>query len=220
MFLGHVSRLGLMENYSKGILQSAKGIHERWWRRASLYEAGVQSGRTIEGRWSVKERLEHGAWRLHPDVDGLIWSRYGTAEVDIFASETSTHCPLCHSRVERTSARPQEALAQAWSACPLCGSPPTPLIRMTLDTEQQGGHKLSGEPVVSTASAGSHGASQGDQTFSLSWTYMAADSGSFPAMCIGSRDSHPVIRTVLTTRAPSTSSLYANLWHMNSSSSK
>lgn len=35
-----------------------------------------------------------GDWRLHPEVIEMIWSRYGRVGMDVFALETSTHCPL------------------------------------------------------------------------------------------------------------------------------
>nr|WPK86714.1 NLRC3-like protein 49 [Sebastes schlegelii] len=83
-----------------------------------------------------------GDWRLHPEVVGVIWSRYGRAEVDVFASEASAHCPLWYSLRERTSPLGQDALAHTWPACLLYAFPPIPLIRVTLDRVQVGGHKL------------------------------------------------------------------------------
>ncbi len=35
-----------------------------------------------------------GEWRLHPQVVQLIWSLFGAAQVDLFASPDSTHCQL------------------------------------------------------------------------------------------------------------------------------
>ena len=35
-----------------------------------------------------------GEWRLHPEVVLKIWNVFGRAEVDLFATEESTHCPL------------------------------------------------------------------------------------------------------------------------------
>ncbi|XP_074506781.1 uncharacterized protein LOC141776850 [Sebastes fasciatus] len=83
-----------------------------------------------------------GEWRLHPEVVGVIWSRYGRAEVNVFASEASAHCPLWYSLRERTSPLGQDALAHTWPACLLYAFPPIPLIRVTLDRVQVGGHKL------------------------------------------------------------------------------
>ncbi len=33
-----------------------------------------------------------GVWRLHPEMIRLIWSRFGEAQVDLFASHESSHC--------------------------------------------------------------------------------------------------------------------------------
>ncbi len=35
-----------------------------------------------------------GEWRLHPETIWLIWSRFGEAQVDLFASPESSHCQL------------------------------------------------------------------------------------------------------------------------------
>ncbi|XP_030293378.1 uncharacterized protein LOC115593839 [Sparus aurata] len=83
-----------------------------------------------------------GDWRLHPEVVEMIWSRYGRAEVDVFASETSTHCPLWYSLMEGTSPLGQDALAHAWPAHLLYAFPPIPLIRATLESVQRNDHRL------------------------------------------------------------------------------
>ena len=75
---------------------------------------------------SVADVLSHqgppqGNWRLHPEVVEMIWRRYGRAEVDVFASETSTHCPPWYSLMEGTSPLGQDAfgscLASRRSIC-------------------------------------------------------------------------------------------------------
>ena len=83
-----------------------------------------------------------GNWRLHPEIVEMISSQYGRAEVDVFASETSTHCPLLYSLMEGTSPLGQDALAHAWPALLLYAFPPIPLIRVTLERVQQNGHRL------------------------------------------------------------------------------
>ncbi len=39
-------------------------------------------------------------WRLHPDTNRLIWSRFGEAQVELFASHESSHCQLYFSLTE------------------------------------------------------------------------------------------------------------------------
>lgn len=41
-----------------------------------------------------------GEWRLHPNAVQLIWSRFGKAQVDLFASQEFSHCPLWYSLTE------------------------------------------------------------------------------------------------------------------------
>ncbi len=35
-----------------------------------------------------------GEWRLHPEMNRLIWSRFGEAQVNLFSSHKSSHCQL------------------------------------------------------------------------------------------------------------------------------
>ncbi len=35
-----------------------------------------------------------GEWRIHPEMNRLIWSRFGEAQVNLFASHKSSHCQL------------------------------------------------------------------------------------------------------------------------------
>ncbi|XP_073732565.1 uncharacterized protein [Misgurnus anguillicaudatus] len=72
-----------------------------------------------------------GEWRLHPAVVQTIWEHYGRAEVDLFASQDSTHCPLWFSLSE-PSPLGQDALAHAWPRRRLYAFPPLPLILPTL----------------------------------------------------------------------------------------
>ena len=80
-------------------------------------------------------------WRLHPEVVEAIWSKYGTAEVDLFASETTTHCPLWFSLSEM-SPMGQDALAHPWPHQLLYAFLTFPLIGLTLHRVQKGNHRL------------------------------------------------------------------------------
>jgi len=42
----------------------------------------------------------HGEWRLHPNAVQLIWSQFGKAQVDLFASQEFSHYPLWYSLPE------------------------------------------------------------------------------------------------------------------------
>ncbi|KAI2654619.1 ORF V: Enzymatic polyprotein [Labeo rohita] len=41
-----------------------------------------------------------GEWQLHPQTVQLIWSRFGEAQIDLFASPESSHCQLYYSLSE------------------------------------------------------------------------------------------------------------------------
>ncbi|XP_034001039.1 uncharacterized protein LOC117494304 [Trematomus bernacchii] len=83
-----------------------------------------------------------GEWRLHPEVVASIWGLFGRAEVDLFASKMSTHCPLWFSLMEKTSPLGQDALAHSWPGCLLYAYPPLPLILPTLLRVLHQGHRL------------------------------------------------------------------------------
>ncbi|XP_028302770.1 LOW QUALITY PROTEIN: uncharacterized protein LOC114463422 [Gouania willdenowi] len=83
-----------------------------------------------------------GEWYLHPEVTNIIWSIFGRAEVDLFASEQSTHCPLWFSLAETTSPLGQDALAHPWPDGLLYAFPPFPLIQLVLHRVLQEGHRI------------------------------------------------------------------------------
>ncbi len=72
-----------------------------------------------------------GEWRLHPETIRLIWSRFGEAQVDLFASPESSHCQLYFSLTEGPLGT--DALAHSWPRA-LCkyAFPPMSLLAQTL----------------------------------------------------------------------------------------
>ncbi|XP_056269652.1 uncharacterized protein LOC130193228 [Pseudoliparis swirei] len=89
-----------------------------------------------------RHRPPPGEWRLHPEVVQSIWGLFGRARVDLFASETSTHCSHWFSLRERTSPLGQDALAHTWPGGLLYAFPPIPLILPTLLMVLQQGYSL------------------------------------------------------------------------------
>ncbi|KAL0153937.1 hypothetical protein M9458_050760, partial [Cirrhinus mrigala] len=57
-----------------------------------------------------------GEWRLHPQTVQLIWSRFGEAQIDLFASPESSPCQLYYSLSEAPLGR--DALAHSWPPGP------------------------------------------------------------------------------------------------------
>ncbi|KAL0152350.1 hypothetical protein M9458_052073 [Cirrhinus mrigala] len=74
-----------------------------------------------------------GEWRLHPQTVQLIWSRFGEAQIDLFASPESSHCQLYYSLSEAPLGR--DALAHSW--------PPGPnLLAQTLCKIREDGEQV------------------------------------------------------------------------------
>lgn len=83
-----------------------------------------------------------GEWRLHADVVQDIWRRYGTAQVDLFASVDTTHCPLWFSLAEPVGPLGRDALAHRWPRVLLYAFPPLPLILPALERVRRDGHRV------------------------------------------------------------------------------
>ncbi|XP_051505143.1 uncharacterized protein LOC127412641, partial [Myxocyprinus asiaticus] len=72
-----------------------------------------------------------GEWRLHPQVVQLIWSRFGQAQVDLFASQESSHCPLWYALTEAPLGI--DTLAHSWPpGIHKYAFPPVSLLTQTL----------------------------------------------------------------------------------------
>lgn len=76
-------------------------------------------------------------WRLHPEVVSLIWKRFGRAEIDLFASQESTHCTLWFSIMRDEGCLGVDALAHQWPARPLYAFPPIALLPLCLEKIRQ-----------------------------------------------------------------------------------
>lgn len=71
-------------------------------------------------------------WKLHSDVVAQIWSRFGQAKVDLFASRENAQCPLFFSLRDRNALLGVDAFAHEWPRTPLYAFPPLDLITPTL----------------------------------------------------------------------------------------
>ncbi|XP_056593677.1 uncharacterized protein LOC130412904 [Triplophysa dalaica] len=77
-----------------------------------------------------REGLPHGEWRLHPDSVRSIWERFGTAEVDLFATSENAHCPLYFSLTH--SPMGSDALTVRWPNVRLYVFPPVKILPLVL----------------------------------------------------------------------------------------
>ncbi|XP_059381433.1 uncharacterized protein LOC132116575, partial [Carassius carassius] len=78
-----------------------------------------------------RQTLEQGEWRLHPQTVNHLWHIFGEAEVVLFASSTTTHCPLWFS-LSPPSPLGLDALAHSWPRTSLYGFPPIRLVPAVL----------------------------------------------------------------------------------------
>ncbi|XP_060741844.1 uncharacterized protein LOC132856323 [Tachysurus vachellii] len=84
-----------------------------------------------EADFLSRQVLRPGEWRLHPHVVERIWRIFGRAEVDLFASEESTHCPLWFS-LSHPAPLGLDALVWTWPSLRLYAFPPVALLPQVL----------------------------------------------------------------------------------------
>ncbi|XP_020780058.2 uncharacterized protein LOC110159790 [Boleophthalmus pectinirostris] len=111
-------------------------------RFASLRAVHIPGVRNTAADFLSRQGPLPGEWRLHPEVVEHIWEMFGRANVDLFASQETTHCPLWFSWTECASPLGQDALAHDWPRTLLYAFPPFPLIFQTLLRVLQEGHSL------------------------------------------------------------------------------
>lgn len=109
---------------------------------ASLRATHIPGTQNVTADFLSRQRPRPGEWRLHPEVVENIWVMFGRAEVDLFASRETTHCPRWFSLADSTSPLGQDALAHDWPRTLLYAFPPFPLVFPTLTRVLQEGHKL------------------------------------------------------------------------------
>ncbi|KAI2653956.1 Transmembrane protein 255B [Labeo rohita] len=71
-------------------------------------------------------------WRLHPETVQLIWSHFGEAQIDLFASPESSHCQRFYSLNEAPNSLGRDALSHSWPPGPKYAFPPVSLLAQTL----------------------------------------------------------------------------------------
>ncbi len=67
-------------------------------RQVPLFEGGLRSGSTeLAADFLSRQKLRPGEWMLNRQTVSQIWDLFGKAEVDLFASQESSQCPLWFS---------------------------------------------------------------------------------------------------------------------------
>ncbi|XP_067233771.1 uncharacterized protein [Chanodichthys erythropterus] len=82
-----------------------------------------------------------GEWRLHPEVVELIWEKFGRAQVDLFASKETSHCPLWFS-LTHPAPLGLDAMVQTWLRLRLYAFPPIALLPGVLERVRRDGVHL------------------------------------------------------------------------------
>ncbi|KAI2666135.1 ORF V: Enzymatic polyprotein [Labeo rohita] len=150
-----------------------------------------------------------GEWRLHPQVVQLIWSRFGEAQVDLFASPESALCQLFYSLTEAPFGT--DALAHSWPRGLLkYAFPPVSLLVQTL---VHGTQNPRDSPSLEDSP-------EEGPSFSGDGHHLAPVPRSMEPSCVASgRDAadlsglpQAVIDTITQSRAPSTRQAYVLRW--------
>ncbi|XP_066512600.1 uncharacterized protein [Hoplias malabaricus] len=118
---------------SKPLLDLAEELwmwaHKRFLSLQAVHLAGT-SNQTADVL--SRHSLSPNHWRLHPEIIGKIWKRFGQEKVDLFASSDTTHCSLWFSEHDQDSPLGQDALAHDWPRVLLYAFPPLPLLHSLL----------------------------------------------------------------------------------------
>ncbi len=93
-------------------------------RQVPLFEGCSRSGSTEPGsRFSVETEAQAREWMLNRQTVSQIWDLFGKAEVDLFASQESSQCPLWFSLSFPTTLG-IDAFATPWANVSLYAFPP------------------------------------------------------------------------------------------------
>ncbi len=105
-----------------------------WFQRKllSLRVAYIPETHNIGADILSRQELKPGEWRLHPEVVELMWREFGQAQVDLFASQETSHCPLWFSLTHPAPLR-LDAMVQTWPRLRLYAFPPIALLPGVLE---------------------------------------------------------------------------------------
>ncbi len=83
-----------------------------------------------------RQGLRPGEWMLHTAVLEQIWKKFGRAQVDLFASRETSHCPLWFS-LTHPAPLGLDAMVQMWPRLRLYAFPPIALLPGFLERLRQ-----------------------------------------------------------------------------------
>ncbi len=82
-----------------------------------------------------------GEWSLHPEMVKQIWRVFGQAQVDLFATRQTSHCPLWYS-LTHPAPLGLDAMVQTWPRLRLYAFPPIVLLPGVLERVGRDGVRL------------------------------------------------------------------------------
>lgn len=104
----------------------------------AVYSPGYQNqGADILSR----QGLRHGEWRLHPEAVKLLWEKFGQAQVDLFASSETNHCPMWFP-LTHPAPLGLDVMVQLWQRLHLYAFPPISLLPGVLERVHRDGARL------------------------------------------------------------------------------
>ncbi len=173
-----------------------------------------------------------GEWRLHPEMVKQIWRVFGQAQVDLFATHQTSHCPLWYS-LTHPAPLGLDAMVQTWPRLRLYAFPPIALLPGVLESAPGRGPAVASSPVLAGPSMvlgpdfSPRRLSMGDSSQERSPLTSGGYDLSPPpgvmeavgvapegAQLIASGLSTEVVETILQSRAPSTRKLYGLKWRL------
>ncbi len=189
------------------------------WKLLSLRATCIPGAHNIGADILSRQGLRPGEWRLHPEVVELIWKEFGQAQVDLFASRETSHCPLWF-------------MTHMWPRLHLSAFPPIALLPGVLERVHQDRvpllliaprwpgrvwfpnlfSLLDGHPLELPVRRDLLSQAGGLDISPPSRTMETVGLASEGAQLINSGLSTEVVETILHSRAPSTRKLYALKW--------
>lgn len=108
-----------------------------------LYTVAKRLSITLSGTWvasvanlradTLSRDRDRTDWRLAPYLFQVLSQRYGTFDIDLFATHLNTHCPTFYSSPASPGCAAINSLEQCWAEGNLWANPPFSKIELVLD---------------------------------------------------------------------------------------
>uniref|UniRef100_A0A2D4KIK5 Reverse transcriptase RNase H-like domain-containing protein n=1 Tax=Micrurus paraensis TaxID=1970185 RepID=A0A2D4KIK5_9SAUR len=95
---------------------------------ASIRAEHISGDTNTKADWLSRAVIDQGEWQMHPHIFQEIVHRFGTPQVDLFATPQNSQLPRFYSRYNTPGAEGVNALRGRWPQELLYAFPPLPLI--------------------------------------------------------------------------------------------